>query len=78
MISPLRLKANRTDICMPARASSRPGGTQHARSASNMACSVSSLRSSLAPASTPALAGRSPAAALSMVNRRSCPTQYSP
>src|SRR5438477_2115680 len=76
MISPLRLKENRTDICMPERASSRGGGIQQARSASNIALSVSSLWSdwmSLAAgaAATPA------AAALSMVRRRSWPSGYS-
>jgi hypothetical protein len=43
MMSPLRLKAKRTDICMPERASSFAGGIQQARSASNISRSVSSL-----------------------------------
>jgi hypothetical protein len=33
MISPFRLKLNRTDICMPWNAVSNGGGSQHARSA---------------------------------------------
>src|SRR5215471_16393405 len=41
MISPVRLKAKRTDICMPGCDASAPGGSQQARSAANRSPMVS-------------------------------------
>src|SRR5882757_7521932 len=70
MISPLRLRANRTDICVPGRAASFSGGTQQARSAANIARMVSTFCSA-SSCLAPDVAGGA-GAALSTVRRKSC------
>src|SRR5262249_38768985 len=89
MISPVRLKLSRTDICMPGRASPSAGGTQHPRSAPYISMIVLSLRSvdvepplslpsdcATGPA-TFSLGGGLGASSLSIVRRRSWPMGYS-
>ncbi len=74
MISPERLNASRTDTCVPGLASPSSGGTQQARSRSNMA-QMLSTSGSLPSGRSSALVHS--CGALSMVNRRSWPTQNS-